>query len=428
MSRNKRITVIESTKQLIQDSADCPSQKLRVAAYARVSTEQDEQQSSYEAQVKYYTDFIRNNPDWEFVDVFADEGITGTNTKNREGFNLMIEKALDGKIDLILTKSISRFARNTVDTLQVVRKLKAAGIEVIFEKENLHTFDPKCEVMLTIMASLAQEESRSISENVRWGKQRSMQNGKVYMAYSRFLGYRKGEDGRPEIVPEEAEIVRSIYQLFLDGKTIRHIADLLTKQEIPTPCGKSKWSVSTVRSILSNEKYKGDALLQKTYTVDYLTKEVRKNNGEVKQYFVQNSHEPIIEPEIFDLVQKELAKRNTYRAKIRDNSPLSNKLICGDCGGFYGHKVWHNHANTERYDVWYCNQKYTNAVKCQTPILRETAIKQAFEKVLTKIDHDEKSYSDKLWRETVDYVEIFCDSRLVFHLADGRDVKIILNK
>ena len=208
----------------------------------------------------FYTRHIKSNPDWEFVEVFADRGITGTNTKNRENFNRMIDLALNGGIDIILTKSISRFARNTVDTLQTVRELKAVGVEVRFEKENLHTFDPKCEMMLTIMSSLAQEESRSISENVRWGQQKSMRDGKVSLAYSRFLGYKKGADGRPEIVEEEAAIIRKIYDLFLSGKTINEIAAILTNMGVLTPAGRAKWSVSTVRSILSNEKYKGEAL------------------------------------------------------------------------------------------------------------------------------------------------------------------------
>ena len=208
MSSERKITVIEPTQRIIADSPFVLPQKIRVAAYARVSTEQDEQESSYEAHVDFYTRYIQNNPDWEFVGVFADRGITGTNTKNRESFNRMIELAKSDGIDLILTKSISRFARNTVDTLQTVRELKAVGVEVRFEKENLHTFDPKCEVMLTIMSSLAQEESRSISENVRWGQQKSMQDGKVFLPYKHFLGYRKGADGRPEIVEAEAEIVR----------------------------------------------------------------------------------------------------------------------------------------------------------------------------------------------------------------------------
>ena len=320
MNKERKITIIEPVRQKIEITATEIPEKLRVAAYARVSTEQDEQQSSYEAQVDFYTRYIQGNPNWEFVAVFADEGITGTNTRKRDGFNLMIQKAMNGEIDLILTKSISRFARNTVDTLQTVRKLKAIGVEVIFEKENLHTLDPKSEVMLTIMSSLAQEESRSISENVRWGKQKSMRDGKVSLAYSRFLGYKKGPDGRPEIVEEEAVIVRDIYNYFLSGKTLNEIAALLTRMGIPTPAGKSKWCVSTVRSILSNEKYKGEALLQKTYTVDYLTKEVRKNNGEVASILVRHSHEAIIEPEVFDLVQEMLAENIKRRSKVRSNS------------------------------------------------------------------------------------------------------------
>ena len=421
-----KVTIIEPVAQQLQEAEHFKPQKLRVAAYARVSTEQDEQESSYEAQVDFYTRYIGNNPDWEFIKVFADRGITGTNTKNREEFNRMVELALNGGIDLILTKSISRFARNTVDTLQTVRKLKAAGVEVIFEKENLHTFDPKCEVMLTIMSSLAQEESRSISENIRWAQRKNMQEGKVHVAYSRFLGYCKGEDGRLEIVESEAQIVRKIYEFFLSGKTIRHIANYLTEQSVPTPSGKKVWSVSTVRSILGNEKYRGDALLQKTYTVDYLTKEVRKNDGEVRQYLVENSHEPIIDPEIFDLVQQKLKTRSKYRAKIRDGSPFSNRLICGDCGEFYGHKVWHNNANTERYDVWYCNQKYCGD-KCQSPVLRVDEIKAAFESVMKQIGQ-EQVFADDIWREIVDEVMVYANRRMVFKLSDGRAIEVPILK
>lgn len=283
----------------------------------------------------------------------------------------MIDLALNGGIDIILTKSISRFARNTVDTLQTVRELKAVGVEVRFEKENLHTFDPKCEMMLTIMSSLAQEESRSISDNVRWGKQKSMRDGKVSLAYSRFLGYKKGADGRPEIVEEEAAIIRKIYGLFLFGKTINEIAAILTNMGVLTPAGRTKWSVSTVRSILSNEKYKGEALLQKTFTVDYLTKEVRKNNGEVPSVRVRNSHEPIIEPEVFDRVQSMLAKSAKRRAKVRTRHPFAGKLICGDCGSFYGHKVWRLRSTGERYNVWYCNHKYDGDKTCDSPRLRD---------------------------------------------------------
>lgn len=259
----RKVHKIESRASLRQNAADMTvRQKRRVAAYARVSTDSDEQQSSYEAQVDFYTRHIQSNPEWEFVGLYADEGISGTNTKRREGFNLMVADALDGKIDLILTKSISRFARNTVDTLTTVRKLKERNVEVYFEKENIYTLDAKGEVIITIMSSLAQEESRSISENVTWGKRKSMADGKFSLSYKHFLGYEKGEDGLPKIVEEEAKIVRSIYQLFLEGQTIRMIADHLTRQGIPTPMGKKNWRVSTIMSILQNEKYKGDAVGQ----------------------------------------------------------------------------------------------------------------------------------------------------------------------
>ena len=428
MNTERKVTIIEPIQQKIVAAETAAPEKLRVAAYARVSTEQDEQQSSYEAQVGFYTRYIKNNPNWNFVAVFAVVGITGTNTKKRDGFNLMIQKAMNGEIDLILTKSISRFARNTVDTLQTVRNLKAAGVEVIFEKENLHTFDPKCEVMLTIMSSLAQEESRSMSENIRWGKQKSMQDGNVYMAYSHFLGYRKGPDGRPEIVEEEAEIVHQIYDWFLNGKTIRHIAQQLTSRGVPTPGGKTKWSVSTVKSILTNEKYKGDALLQKTYTVDYLTKEIRKNDGALAQYLVENSHEAIISPEVFDLVQERLKKQSSYRTRLRDGSIFSNKLICGDCGGFYGHKVWHNRANTERYNVWYCNQKYSGLEKCQSPVLREVQIERAFEMLLAKIGQEKPIFTAEQWKKIVEEVVVYTGLKFLFRLKDATEIEIVLEQ
>ena len=421
----KKISMIPAKVQYDRN-VKLSEKKMKVAAYCRVSTELEEQDSSYEAQVDFYTHYIQNNPNWEFVSVFADEGITGTNTKKRDGFNLMIQKAMNGEIDLILTKSISRFARNTVDTLQTVRNLKAAGVEVIFEKENLHTMDPKCEVMLTIMSSLAQEESRSISENVRWGIQKSMRDGKVMLAYSRFLGYKKGKDGRPEIVEEEAVIIRQIYDLFLKGKTINEIAATLTKMRVPTPTGRAKWSVSTVKSILSNEKYKGEALLQKTYTVDYLTKEVRKNNGEVMSVRVHNSHDPIIEPEVFDRVQEMLAEYTKRRAKVRTKHPFAGKLICGDCGEFYGHKVWRLRSTGEHYDVWYCNHKYDGNEVCDSPRLRETEVKEAFGKMLQKCGDPNPVYTDKRWSELVESVKVYKDNHLTFTLTSGEIVKITL--
>lgn len=383
-AQNRIVRKIESFANLDTSMTAVTQQKKRVAAYARVSTDSDEQLSSYEAQVAFYTQHIKSNPEWEFVDVYTDEGISGTNTRKREGFNRMVEDALNGNIDLILTKSISRFARNTVDTLTTIRKLKEKKVEVYFEKENIYTLDAKGEVMLTIMSSLAQEESRSISENVTWGKRKSMADGKFSLAYKNFLGYEKGEDGFPKIVEEEAKIVRQIYSWFLEGRTIRAIADSLTQQGIPTPRRRTKWSVSTITSILTNEKYKGDALLQKTYTVDYLTKSVKKNHGEVPQYYIEDSHPAIIDPETFELVQNEIKRRRPHRHQLHRNSPFTAKIICSDCGGFYGRKVWHSNSKYKKL-IWRCNHKYEQDTVCSTPNLTEEEIKAAFIKAFNQV-------------------------------------------
>lgn len=388
----RKVQKIESRASLRQNAIDATmQQKRRVAAYARVSTDSDEQQSSYEAQVDFYTRHIQSNPEWEFVGLYADEGISGTNTKRREGFNRMVADALDGKIDLILTKSISRFARNTVDTLTTVRKLKERNVEVYFEKENIYTLDAKGEVMITIMSSLAQEESRSISENITWGKRRSMEEGKFSLAYKHFLGYKKGEDGILEIVEDEAKIIRKIYQLFLEGQTVRMIADHLTKQGIPTPMGRKKWSVSTIMSILQNEKYKGDALLQKTYVADFLTKRVKKNCGEIPQYYIKDSHPAIIDPPTFDLVQKEIERRRPERYKLHRSSPFTAKVICGDCGGYYGRKVWHSNSKHRKY-IWRCNQKYEEKTACSTPNLDEPTLRVAFMEAFNRMLGDKEQY------------------------------------
>lgn len=246
--------------------------------------------------------------------------------------------------------------------------------------------------MLTIMSSLAQEESRSISENVRWGMQKSMQDGNISLPYKRFLGYKKGDDGRPEIVPEEAEVVRDIYRMFLDGKTIRTIADELTRRGIKTPGDKDNWAVSTIKSILSNEKYKGDALRQKTYTVDYLSKTVRKNNGEVKQYYVSNSHDAIVDEDTFNLVQAELARRSKFKSALRDNSVFSTKIICGECGYFYGRKTLHSTSEKHRKVVWYCNRRYDGEEKCSTPSISEPDIEKYYLIALKRLLSDKESH------------------------------------
>ena len=299
-----KVTMIPATINPRTQMPAMTSQKRKVAGYARVSTDSDEQFTSYEAQVDYYTNYINSNPEWEFVKVYTDAGISATNTKRREGFNSMIQDALGDKIDLIVTKSVSRFARNTVDSLTTIRKLKEVGCECYFEKEGIYTFDGKGEFLLTIMSSLAQEESRSISENVQWGQRKRFADGQVKLPYKTFLGYRKGLDGKPEIIPEEARIVRLIYALFIQGKTQAGICKELDSLNIPTPSGNNKWARSTIDSILRNEKYKGDALLQKKFTIDFLQKKMKRNEGEVPQYYVENSHEAIIQPDEWDRVQR----------------------------------------------------------------------------------------------------------------------------
>ena len=343
----RKITVIPQTRNVFSAAPISSVARRKVAGYARVSTDSDEQFTSYEAQVEYYTNYIKSNPRWEFVGVYTDEGISGLNTKHRDGFNQMIADALDGKIELIVTKSVSRFARNTVDSLTTIRKLKDKGVEVYFEKESIWTFDSKGELLLTIMSSLAQEESRSISENVTWSVRKRFADGRVSVAYSSFLGYEKGQDGNLVINPEEAKVVVMIYQMFMGGKSPVSIANQLTKLGIPTPGGKTEWRTSTVKSILTNEKYKGDALLQKSFTVDFLSKKTKTNTGEIPQYYIEGNHEAIISPEEFDLVQAELERRKKYGRTISTTSIFSSRIICSECGCFYGQKVWHSTA-----DIW----------------------------------------------------------------------------
>lgn len=373
-----KVTVIPATINKAQLTKFTSINKRKVAAYARVSTDSDEQFTSFEAQKDYYTKYILANPDWSLVEVYADEGISGTNIKNREGFNKMISDALEGKIDLIVTKSVSRFARNTVDSISTIRKLKEKGVEVYFEKEGIRTLDKTGELMLTIMSSLAQEESRSLSENVKWGTRKSFADGKVHLAYKNFLGFRKGQDGRPEVVPEEAETVKLIYSLFMEGYSLKQIAESLQRRGIETPGHKSKWQYSTIKSILTNEKYKGEAILQKTYIEDFLTHKVVSNDGSVvPKYHVQESHEAIIEPEEWSIVQLEMERREKVGAAYSSSGPIANRIVCEDCNSFYGRKVWHS---TDKYKtvIWQCNSKFRNEKKCKTPHLTEEQIQKAF--------------------------------------------------
>ena len=336
--------------------------QLRVAAYCRVSTEQEEQQNSFAVQVAYYTDLINKKKEWTLAGIFADEGISGTQTKKRIEFNRMIRMCKKKKIDLIITKSISRFSRNTVDCLQYIRQLKELGIGVIFEKENINTLTMTSEFMIALYGSFAQAESESISKNILWGKEKAYREGKVPFQYKKLLGYRKGADDKPEIIPEEAKTVRSIFSLYLDGYTLLNIAQILMDQKITTATGKSEWTKSAIQSILKNEKYVGDALLQKTFTVDCITHKVVKNNGERPMYLVTDHHTPIIDRDTFDRVQQEIARRNSKR-KISDQTKtekgkysgkyaLSELLICGQCGTPYRRRIWTKGENKQV--VWRC--------------------------------------------------------------------------
>lgn len=372
----KRVTAIPATLNRYSQEPVNSNKKRRVAGYGRVSTDSEEQATSYEAQVDYYTKYIQSRDDWEFVGMYTDEGITATNTKRRDGFKEMVEDALGGKIDLIITKSISRFARNTVDSLVTVRKLKEKGVEIYFEKENIWTLDSKGELLITIMSSLAQEESRSISENTIWGKRKAFSDGKASVAFKNFLGYDMGPNGEFVINLEQAKVVKLIYKLFLEGYSAYKIALTLTELEIPTPMRKKKWQQTTVMSILSNEKYKGDALLQKHYTEDFLTKKQKKNNGEIPQYYVEGHHEAIITKDTYEAVQAEIEKRKSM-GRYSGVGIFSSMIKCGECGGWYGSKVWHSNDKYRRV-VYHCNHKFRGEHKCKTPHITEEEIKRAF--------------------------------------------------
>ena len=379
----QKVRIIPATINRTTSAPISTQAKRKVAGYARVSTELEEQQSSYEAQVSYYTDYIKGRDDWEFVKVYTDEGISATSTRHREGFQQMVADALAGRIDLIVTKSVSRFARNTVDSLTTIRMLKEHGTEVYFEKEAIWTFDSKGELLLTIMSSLAQEESRSISENVRWGQRKKINDGKFSLNYTHFLGYDKGPDGGLVVNREQAAIVRRIYGEFLAGKSPYAIARGLTADGIPSPAGKPRWNDLTIKRVLSNETYMGDKLLQKTYSNDFLDKTRRKNEGQVPQVYVEGCHEAIIPARTFRRVQEEIERRKGCHTS--GGTIFSAKIFCGDCGQMYGPKVWHSRDPKYRRVVWQCNSKFKDKTRCKTPHLTEEEIRQGFIKAVNRL-------------------------------------------
>lgn len=393
MDKNQRIvTIIPATKLQEQKAL---KRQLRVAAYCRVSTEEEEQQSSYEAQCTYYTDKIMSNPEWSLVRIFADEGLSGTSTEHRKDFKAMIKYCKQQKIDLILTKSISRFARNTLDTINYTRMLRAMGIGIYFEKENINTLDMDSEMLITLLGAFAQAESESISRNVAWGKRQAMREGKVSYHYKNFYGYRKGADGKPEIVEEQAEVYRRIVKQLLDGYSLRNIRDKLITDGVPYLEGK-EWSITTIRNMLSNEKYCGDALLQKTFVEDCISKKVVKNTGQREQVLVENCHPAIITRDQHKAVLAEMARRSaitspsskqasTGMACYSSKYALTERLVCGECGTLYRRCVWKRNG-TEKV-VWRCVSRLDYGTKyCHnSPTMEETALQTAILAVLNSV-------------------------------------------
>lgn len=416
--------------------------KLNVAAYCRVSTDSDEQASSYEVQIEHYTNFIQKNPEWSLAGIYADDGITGTNTKKRDEFNRMIKDCLEGKIDMIITKSISRFARNTLDCLKYIRELKERNIPVFFEKENINSMDSKGEVMLTIMASLAQQESQSLSQNVKLGIQYRYQQGEIQVNHNRFMGYTKDKDKRLVIVPEEAEIVKRIFREYLGGASLNKIGKGLQADGILTAAKKEIWRPETVRKILKNEKYIGDALLQKTYTVDFLSKKRVVNDGLVPQYYVENSHEAIVSREIFRQVQEELGRRSSLPARkngakrqYSSRYSLSGVVYCAHCGEIYRRVHWNNRGCKSivwrcltRLEGKECNAKTLNEetlhrgiVQAVNQVLGDSYYREALEQHIHKVL--KKSEVDKVDQDIAELQE-----ELMKKAINKEDYKILVNQ
>lgn len=381
----RKVTVIPADPK--HNQKDIRKQRLRVAPYCRVSTNSEEQLDSYQAQIEYYTEKIAAQQEWTMVDMFADEGKTATSTKKRKDFLRMIKACEKGKVDLIITKSVSRFCRNTLDGLDYVRRLKRMGVGVFFEKENVNTLYMDNEMILTFMMSQAQAESESMSGNIRWGHRKNFKDGKVYFHYAGFLGYRRGENDLPEIDPEEAEIVRRIFSRYLIGHSVAKIIADLEADGIKTARGHKKWNDGVIRGMLRNEKYMGDALLQKTYIADLFTRQTKKNTGELPQYYVENSHPAIIDRLTFQRVQEEMARRSSLKkvsaaaktelAKYSGKYVLTELLSCGNCGSPYRRVTWTRPEG--RKIVWRCINRLENGKKfCKdAPTLEESRIHTA---------------------------------------------------
>ena len=418
----KNISVIPASPEYDRSIRRPQNKRIRVAAYCRVSTLQEQQETSYEAQVSYYTEKITNHPEWKLAGIYADDGKSATMIRKRNDFQSMIDDCMAGKIDMVITKSISRFARNTVDSLTTIRKLKSKNIAVLFEKEGINTLGDGGEMLITILSSQAQEESRNLSENVHWGYVRQFENGVVYVNHNKFLGYTKDKDGNLVIVPREAELVRRIFRMYLEGLSSAKIAEQLTSEGIPTVTGLKVWQPTVIHKMLSNEKYMGDALLQKTYTVDFLMKKRVKNKGIVPQYYIEGNHEAIIPRELFYKVQEEKARRAniyrqepgeekqqkkpakgnkmTIRRKYSSNYVLSDIMYCKECGQLYHRQTWVNQG--VKKPVWRCSSRLKHGTKyCRnSPSLEEKTLHGAIMEAVNAVVEDEGEFVDA-FRENV---------------------------
>lgn len=393
-----RITTIPATRPFHGEAApkmNTVIPKKRVAAYCRVSTDTDEQATSYDEQISHYTERINNEPSWELAGIFTDDGISGTNTKKREGFNKMIEECMAGKIDLIITKSISRFARNTVDCLKYIRMLKEKGVEIHFEKENIRTFDSQGEIMITIMASLAQQESESLSKNVKMGLKFRYQRGKISINHNWFLGYTKDEEGNLIIVPEQAEVVKRIYREYLDGSSMDQIKAGLERDGVKNGAGRKKWGTTNIKQILTNEKYVGDAMLQKTVTIDTLNKTRVANDGREVQYYIEDHHEAIVSRAVFSRVQEEIKRRADMKNHKRTYSSkygLSNVCRCGNCGAALYRVHWYLGG---RKVMWRCRNRMDNgADACDLKSIDNKSIENAVVQAVNQMLREKSSVID----------------------------------
>ena len=404
----KTVTVMEPKKSMIVDKEKY--KQLRVAAYCRVSTDSDEQLTSYKTQKKVYTEMIAQKPEWCLAGIYADEGISGTRADKRDEFQKMIKACLGGKIDYIITKSVSRFARNTVECLEYVRMLKSRGIGVLFEEQNIDTLKSDSELYLVIYAGFAQSESESMSKNITWSFRKNFEEGKVTFIYGKILGYRKGDNGEPEIDEKEAVIVEKIFDFYLSGMTLRGVAEAINA-EFPVIPKKERMSSSSILSILSNEKYCGDAILQKTITVDCISKTRRKNTGEAPMYYVQNNHPAIISREKFNKVQEELIRRKNktpQSAKTAITSTgkyskyaLTEVLVCGECGSRFRRCTWAR--NGKRKVVWRCTYRLDFGPKyCKnSPTVDEDKLNNAVVRAINKFNENDSTTYLMLMKATI---------------------------